>query len=147
MSNPRIHGNRVVFSASAALECVSRALCQIKAEDRLTFADLGAVLGKSEDQAAKYCDGTATMDFITYARGQREWGSRFTGPLDRLCEDSRPALSDHQAHTRLARAVVTFAEALEDGTISAAEVSANRTVLENARDAIEAQLAKLGATH
>lgn len=148
MSDPRIHGKRPVFSASSAQECVSRALSDIKAEDRLTFADLGAVLGKSEDQAAKYCDGSAVMDFITYARGQREWGSRFTGPLDRLCDDSRPAaVSDFEGHTQLARALVVFAEALEDGTFTAAEVSANRTVLENARDAITNQLSKLAQPH
>jgi hypothetical protein len=135
---------RPVFSASAALEAAGRALNEIKAQDRLTWADIGAVLGVSEDQAAKYADGSATMNFITFGRGKREWNGRFTGYFDRLCEDSRPGkIDDRRGHTTLLEAALAFSVALEDGDISAAEVRANRHVLEAARDAIDAQLSKL----
>jgi hypothetical protein len=133
-----------VFSASAAVEAMARALSEIKSQDRLTYSDLGAVLGKSEDQAAKYCDGSATMDAVTFARGKREWNGRFTGYLDRLCVDSRPGKpSDRHAHTTILEAVLALSRALEDGEVTAEEVRANRGTLENARDAIDAQLAKL----
>lgn len=145
MPNPTIHGKRPVFSASSVLEAISTALSEIKREDRLTYADLGAVLGKSEDQAAKYCDGSATMDAITFGRAKREWNGRFTGYFDRLCVESRPAsASDRHDSNAILSAAVTMCKALEDdNVIDKNEVLASRTELEAARDAIEAQLAKL----
>jgi hypothetical protein len=140
-----IHGNRPVFSASTVLDAIASELSVIKAEDRLTYSDLGAVLGKSEDQAAKYCDGSASMDVVTYARAKREWNGRFTGALDRLCHESRPGSgSDHDRHCKLLRAAIAVAEALaDDGHISPDEVRANRATLEGARDAINDVLGKL----
>lgn len=144
MANRPIHGNRAVFSASAALDAAGRALNEIKAQDRLTWADVGAVLGKSEDQAAKYADGTATMDFITFGRGKREWNGRFTGYFDQLCTDSRPGkIDDRTCESTVLKAVLALSVALEDGSITREEVRANRGTLEAARDAIDAQLAKL----
>lgn len=135
---------RPVFSASAALEAAGRALNEIKSQDRLTWADLGAVLGKSEDQAAKYADGTATMDFITFYRGKREWNGRFTGYIDRLCVDSRPGtVDDRRGHTTILEAALALSVALQDGKVTPEEVRANRSTLEAAKDAIEAQLCKL----
>jgi hypothetical protein len=146
MTTPIIHGKRPVFSASTVLEAIASELSAIKAADRLTYADLGAILGKSEDQAAKYCDGSATMDAITFARGKREWNGRFTGAFDRLCVDSRPAvMSDRNAGCKVLKAALALAEALEDDDeIDIKEVRKNRSELEAARDAIDAQLAKLG---
>lgn len=135
--------NRPVFSASAALEAAGRALNEIKSQDRLTWSDVGAVLGVSEDQAAKYADGTATMNFVTFYRGRREWNGRFTGYIDRLCDESRPGVSDRHAQTSILAAALALSQALEDGDINPDEVLANRSTLENARDAIDAQLAKL----
>lgn len=145
MSNPHIHGNRPVFSASAAVECVARALSEIKAQDRLTYADIGAILGKSEDQAAKYCDGSAVMDFITFGRGKREWNGRFTGYFDRLCVDSRPAArSDQQAQSTVLAAALVLSRALEDdNSICADDVRRNRGALEDAKHVIEGLLRKL----
>jgi hypothetical protein len=134
----------VAFSASAVLDVLGEALTTIRREDGLTFADMAATLGKSEDQAAKYCAGSATMDAVTYSRAKREWGGRFTGGLHRLCESSRPALaSDRHCESSVLRAALALSVALEDDVVSAEEVRANRATLENARDAIEAQLAKL----
>jgi len=144
MIKPQVVGKGRTFSASLALECIARALSEIRDEDHLTYGDLGAILGKSEDQTAKYCAGIATMDAITFARGKREWGSRFTGYLDRLCETTRRSNStDHHDQTKVARAMLAFAEALEDGEITVDEVLANRATLEAAGEAITKQLAKL----
>lgn len=144
MSAPAIHGKRPVYSASTALASVGEALQRIKAEDRLTWSDLGAVLGKSEDQAAKYADGTATMDFITFGRAKREWCGRFTGQFDRLCEDSRPAHTPREAETSILKAALALSVALADGAMTPEEVRANRSTLENARDAITSVLASVG---
>jgi hypothetical protein len=144
MSAPNIHGNRAVYSASAAREAIARALQEIKAQDRLTWSDVAAVLGKSPDMAAKYADATAAMDVETFGRGKREWNGRFTGYFDRLCESSRPgAHCDRGGLSSILSAAMALSIALEDGKVEAEEVRANRHTLENARDAIEAQLSKL----
>lgn len=144
MSGPTFHGNRPVFSASSVLDAIASDLLAIKNADRLTYADIGAVLGKSEDQAAKYCDGSATMDAVAFARGKREWNGRFTGSYDRLCVESRPtALPDRQRKNAVLRAALAMAEALEDDDeITPFEVSAIRVQLEKAKEAIDAMLAK-----
>lgn len=142
----RSNGEREVrpFSASAVLDEVAEALTTIRKDDRLTFADMAAILGKSEDQAAKYCAGSAEMGLIAYARARREWNGRFAGGLDRLCEQSRPGkVNDHAATNSILKAALALSVALEDGKVDPEEVRANRATLENARDAIEAQLAKL----
>lgn len=144
MSVRAIHGKRPVYSASNAVESLGRAIHEIKHQDGLTWSDIGAVLGKSEDQVAKYADGTATMDFVTYGRGKREWNGRFTGYFDRLCVDSRPGtVSDHAALTHLLMAATGISEALDDGEITLPEIRTNRATLENARDAIDALLGRL----
>lgn len=144
MSGPAIHGNRPVFSASAVLDAIATALSAIKHEDRLTYSDIGAILGKSEDQAAKYCDGSATMDAVTFARGKREWNGRFTGAYDRLCVESRPiSCSDRIHKNKIMQAVAALSEALLDADdLSADEHRSVRSRLEEGRDAIEAILGK-----
>jgi|GEM_PF-1240017 len=146
MQHRQSTGPRTVFSASNVLAALGEALAQIKHEDRLTYGDLGAVLGKSEDQAAKYCDGTATMDAITLARGRREWGSRFTGPYDRLCIGIiAETQADFACMTRMAKVMHAVAAALEsDGVLDAAFAVEHRSELENAGDAIAAILRKAG---
>lgn len=138
--------SRPVFSASAVLEAVAAELTTIKREDDLTDADLGRVLGKSEDQAAKYRTGLAEMGIVAYAAAKREWNGRFSGALDRLCTDSRPALpNDRMAQCRVLEAALAMSLALEgDEKIIKEEVRKNRATLENARDAIDEQLRKLG---
>lgn len=144
MSGPTVAGKRPAYSASNALEALGRALHEIKAQDGLTWSDIGAVLGVSDDQAAKYAEGTATMNAVTLGRGKKEWNGRFTGYFDRLCEDSRPGkVCDHSALTAVLDAAARLAKALEDGEIKPSEVRDNRSQLEAARDAIEAQLQKL----
>lgn len=144
MSAPQIHGKRRTFSASAVLEAAGKAIGEIKQQDGLTWGDIGAILGKSEDQAAKYAEGTAEMGLVAFARAKREWNGRFTGYVDRLCVDSRPGNAcDRTSVNAVLGAAMALNVALEDdNAISAAEVRDNRAALEAARDAIEAQLAK-----
>lgn len=146
MSSPAIHGKRSVFSASNLLAAAGKALGEIKQDDKLTWVDVGAILGVSDDQASKYAEGTATMNFVTFYRGKREWNGRFTGPCDRLCEDSRPGkLNDHGSLTALLTAAACISKALENGEIEPHEVREHRSELEAAYDAIGAQLGKLKA--
>lgn len=136
--------SRPVFSASAVLDAVAAELSAIKHEDGLTDADLGRVLGKSEDQAAKYRTGLAEMGIVAYAAAKREWNGRFTGALDRLCVDSRPVASDdRRGQITLLEAALALSVALADGKVTPEEVRANRATLEAARDAIDEQLSKL----
>lgn len=134
-----------VFSASTILDALGEALSDIRRADKLTYADMAAVLGVSEDQAAKYCDRTATMNVVTYARGKREWNGRFTGALDRLCVESRPSAGNDRAKgSAVLKAALALSVALEDDEeVDKAEVRANRSTLENARDAINELLGKL----
>lgn len=136
---------RPVFSASSVLDLLAESLSAIRREDKLTFADMAAVLGKSEDQAGKYASGQQEMGVIAYARAKREWNGRFTGALDRLCVESRPAAgTDRAKGSAVLKAALALSVALEDDdAIDKGEVRANRGTLENARDAIDALLAKL----
>lgn len=144
MSEPMFAGKRPAYSASNALAAIGRAIHEIKVQDGLTWADIGAVLGVSDDQAAKYAEGTASMNAVTFGRGKREWNGRFTGYFDRLCVDSRPGLvDDHSSLSRMLDAAAKISHMLEDGKITPEEVRAHRKELEAARDAIEAQLGKL----
>lgn len=136
--------SRPVFSASAVLNAIAADLTQIKEDDGLTDADIGRVLGKSEDQANKYRKGEADMGIVSFAAGKREWNGRFTGNLDRLCEDSRPGtICDRSTLTAVLDAAARLSKALEDGLITAEEVREHRAELEHARDAIDGQLRKL----
>lgn len=136
--------SRRVFSASAVLDAVAADLSAIKEQDGLTDADIGRVVGKSEDQAAKYRTSLAEMGIVAFAAAKREWNGRFTGTLDRLCEETRPGkVCDHTALTYILEAAAVISKMLEDGTIRPGEVRDHRKELEAARDAIDVQLNKL----
>ena len=136
---------RPVFSASTVLDEVGTALSAIRRDDKLTFADIAAIIGKSEDQAAKYCAGSAEMGMVAYARARREWNGRFDGALDRLCHDTRPVSdADRARHSKVLRAALALSVALEDDDeITAVEVRANRATIEQARDALDELLRKI----
>ncbi len=72
---------RRTFSASKAIETQGAVLMRIKAEDDVTFKDVGRVLGKSEDRAAVYSAGGSPMDLPTFLAGCGEWRGRFADPL------------------------------------------------------------------
>lgn len=120
-STPR----RAAFSASNVVTALAVALESIKAEDDLTDADLGAELGRSEDQARKYRRGEAVMDAVTFGRGRRAWGTRFTGDYDLLCDTRLPGEAcDRSALTAIVVAGGGISRALEDGAVSAIEAHA-----------------------
>lgn len=145
MSKPTIHGYRRTLSASAVHQAVADDLSLIKHEDRLTFADIGRVLGKSEDQAAKYCDGTAEMGVSAYAFARERWNGRFTGSLDRLIADARGDKTDDRAkESCILKAALALSVALADNELSDAEIKANRKTLEDAAEAIDSLLRRLG---
>jgi hypothetical protein len=134
-----------VFSASNALAAIGKALAEIKSQDGLTWADMGAVLGVSDDQAAKYAEGSASMNVVTFGRGKQYWNGRFTGYLDRLCVESRPGTASDREHESLVlKAALALSIALaDDDEITAREVRANRHTIEAARDALDALLGKV----
>lgn len=144
MSTPIIHGKPKTISASSVLEAIANDLSQIKREDRLTYADLGRVLGKSEDQAAKYCDGTAEMSVSSYVFARREWNGRFTSSIDAMVDAARGKTCDRSKVTRVTKAVMALAEALEDdGEVDASEVRQNLETLQSAREAIDELIRRL----
>lgn len=136
---------RPVFSALTVRDAIASELSTIKHEDNLTDADLARVLGKSEDQAAKYRTGLAEMGTYAFAAAKREWNGRFTGALDRLCAESRPAVDDHVCNSRVLKAALALSLALEDGEVTHEEIRANRATIEAARDALDGMLGKLRA--
>jgi hypothetical protein len=144
MTTPLIHGLPRRLSASDMLDALANDLSEIRREDKLMWSEVGHVLGRSEDQAAKYADGSATMDWISYKRGEVTWGSRFTGSVDRLIEKSKQPVSCNQTQHRILAAAIAIEESREDGHMTVEDIRANKTTLENARDAIDAQLQRLG---
>lgn len=145
MSNRQSTVKRPVFSASAVLDAVASELSTIKAEDGLTDADLARVLGKSDDQAAKYRTGLAEMGIVAFAAAKREWNGRFTGALDRLCHDSRPSTeADRTRGSKVLKAALALSVALEeDDEITPEDVRQNRAAIEEAIEALQELLSKL----
>lgn len=137
-------GKRPVVAASAVLDALARDLMQIKNEDRLTFADLGRVIGRSEDQAAKYCEGTAEMGVTAFYFAKQAWNGRFTGRADALVSGDPDATCDRAKESKLLKAALALSVALEDGEVDDEEIRANRKTLEHARDAVEALLSRVG---
>ena len=137
---------RRVFSASSVRDTIAETLAAIKDEDDITYADLGRVLGKSGDRAEAYCKGDfSDMSGFSLLAAWREYNGRFIGPIRQLVEQSRVhAPCDQSGQSAILTAALALSVALEDGKVDTHEVLANRSTLENARDAIDAQLAKLG---
>lgn len=144
MRNPPIVGKRRSLSASNILAAVGDALSAIKHEDELTYGDMGAYLGKSEDMAAKYADGTAEMGVTTYARAKAVWSGRFTGRLDALLDTAATQHNPKHGQTLILHAALSLSQALEDGELTPQDVAACRSTLESARDAIDSILKSAG---
>lgn len=132
------------ITASAIREAIGRDLATIKHEDGLTWADLAHILGKSEDQVARYCEGTAEMGIAAFYFAKREWNGRFTGTADQLVSRDKGSTPDRCKITALTRAVHECSLALEDDDeIDAAEVRVMRKTLESARDVVAELLSKV----
>lgn len=81
MSKPLIHGSRGIVPASKLVEVIGSTIDAIRKEDKLTWNDVGVAIGRSDDQAAKYAEGTATMDAPTFLRACNAWNGRFANPV------------------------------------------------------------------
>ncbi len=146
MSKPRIHGKQRVLSASSILKAAGDDLGQIKSDDGLTWADVGRVLGKSEDQAAKYAAGEAEMPLTTWIFARQAWGGRITGSIDRMLAGDVEAatIHDRACETSVLECALKLSIALaDDDRIDADEVRRNRATIETARDALDGLLNKL----
>ncbi len=132
------------LSASSILEAIGEDLSQIKREDRLTYADLARVLGKSEDQAAKYCEATQEMGAVAFAFAWDQWNGRFTGRLAALINGKPDSTNDRAKESAILKAALALSLALDDEEVDNDEIRKNRVTLENAREAIDGLLSRLG---
>ena len=143
MSDATIHPKKRRYSASDIIGAVAADLSKIKDEDGLCDKDLGRILGKSADQAEKYRKGHAEMSLSTFCFAWEAWGGRLVGSIRRMLDDDAEEVCPKHTQTLILHAALTLSAALEDGRLTIQEIAANRSTLENARDAIDAQLAKL----
>jgi len=143
MSDRTSAAKRRFVPASALLKAIGDDLLKIKSEDSLTWADIGDALHKSPDMAARYADGSAVMDVVSYLRGKDAWNGRFSGTVERLLIEATPSHDPQSAQTCILKAALALSTALEDGELTNSEIRANRSTLEQSRDAIDALLARL----
>lgn len=139
---PRIHRTYRSVSASEMMEAIGESLSAIKSEDGLTDADLGAELGKSEDQAAKYRTSLAEMPATVFIRACRRWNGRFANRVfglfgGKLVMLDPGAGSDRAGQTALMRAVLALQDALEDDVLDDVELVQRRAIIEEAGRAID----------
>lgn len=141
MSAPRFVGKPL--TSSRIVEALGDDLLRIKSEDRMSWVDVGEVLGCGDDQAARYAAGHATMNVVAYTRGRLVWGSRFTSSVDNMVNVGKDAPDAQKTQTCILHAAMQLSIALQDGDLCENDVRKNRSTLEAARDAIDAQLARL----
>ena len=144
MSNVRFHTEAV--TETTVLQKVADDLLKIKADDKLTWADMARVMGiKTASQVARYADGTAEMGIVAYALAEEKWNGRFTGSLRRLVHHDQPdSDTDRGRESKILKCALALSEELaKDGDISARDVFTHRATLEAAKDAIVGLLAKL----
>lgn len=142
MSAPLFHGKPL--TSSRILKALADDLSKIKSEDGLTWVEVGEVLGVSDDQAAKYADGSASMNVITFTRGRIAWNGRLTGTLDKMVEGATGHIDGQHSQTLILKAALSLSSALEDGSLTDCEILANRKTLEDAKAAIERLLCRVG---
>ncbi|MFT3966846.1 MAG: hypothetical protein QM690_13295 [Sphingobium sp.] len=148
MSSPQIHGRRASFSASKAVDQLGEDLEAIKKADGLTWADVGRVLGKSDDQAAKYASGLAEMSVTSFLLGCREWNGRLgNGVLALIGQKLSPVdaedVSDSDKLCRILRLAHLLSQAMSDddtpGAVDDDEIkSIGIAALDDAARAIDA---------
>lgn len=122
MTAPHFHGRYRTIPATLLLDTLGQSLAAIKTEDGATDADLGAVLGKSEDRAAAYRAGSGDMGIVSFLRGCREWDGRFANAVLALVGMRLEPLdadvgSDRASFTAVCELLTGLAAALEDDNI------------------------------
>lgn len=152
-TTPQIHGRRSSFSVSAALQQIGDDLAAIRDEDRLTWTDVGRVLGKSDDRARDYSNALSEMPVSAFLLGCREWNGRFAnGVLSligmKLVEIGMDAYSDGEKLSHILRVAHLLAAALGDletpGTVDDGELrDIGSEALDEAQRAIDALRVRL----
>lgn len=139
MTTPLIHSRRGFIPASSLLEAAGSALRSIKNEDGLTWKDIGEALGKSEDQASKYAEGLATMDFVTFFRACEHWNGRFANSIfalggmtlcDNISNNKRDGI--RQGMLNFTELMVGLQRAMLDEKLTDDEVDELGTMIETA---------------
>jgi hypothetical protein len=137
-ASPTIYVRYRSISASKLVNALAHSLTDIKVEDELTDSDVGAILGKGDDQAAKYRTGLAEMSVTTFMRGCAAWNGRFANEAFaqvgmKLIPLDAGEQTDMQGVTSLMRAVLALQEALEDdGVVDDVELAQRRSLIEDA---------------
>jgi hypothetical protein len=134
MTAPHIHGRRRTFSASSAVDAQNVVLTSIKTEDSATWADIGRVLGKSDDRAAAYANTASPLDLPTFLAGCREWGGRFADPLlalvgGRWADTGAICTSDENAALTLATLLPAVIAIEADGLTEAEELMPHEVLI------------------
>ncbi|WP_342249366.1 hypothetical protein [Sphingomonas sp. OTU376] len=132
--NAPFHGRRRTLTASGAVDAQNAILTAIKTEDGATWADIGRVLGKSEDRAAAYANTAAAIDLPTFLAGCHEWGGRFADPLLSLAggkwaEAGAYCTSDEKAALTLASLLPAIIEVEADALTEARELVPHETLI------------------
>jgi len=158
MSAPHIHRKGSIVPASLLVSVAGDTILKIRSEDGLTWADIGDMIGKSEDQVTKYANGLATMDFTTFLRGVQAWGPRFVNPvlgqIDMHIAD-RSSDGEHDVKAGmidLMQLVLELQKALADDRIDAREaqqlepfIDSVQTMLDGLRNQIKEARQKVRA--
>lgn len=153
MLKPTIHGTGPAFSASEMLEKVGERIGDIRKARKMTWGDVGAAFGKSDDVAANYAAGLSDMPLSSFVRGVAAFGPQlgdvaiaFAG--FRLCSLEAPAIPDRALPRPLTELTLKLMRATEDGTdISDDELrDAGQEILDAGHiiDALRERLAVLG---
>jgi predicted transcriptional regulator len=72
-SNPQIFG----IYQSDLLAAAGTALLQVKNQRGLTLTEMAQVMGRCDDQVARYIAGESEMGFITWERAKDAWPELF----------------------------------------------------------------------
>lgn len=144
MPKPLIHSRRGFVTASSLLDAAGAALKAIKEEDKLTWVDVGAAIGISDDQAAKYADGMATMNFITFFRACVCWNGRFANSVFglgdlHLSESAMPdnASDIHAGIIALMELMLGLQKAMLDGKLQDEEIEELDQLIEAAGEMLD----------
>lgn len=137
MIAPHIHVRRKTFSASAAVDTQNAVITGIKQEDGATWADVGRVLGKSDDRAAAYANTASPIDLPTFLAGCHEWGGRFADPLlalvgGRWADAGAICTGDDPASLTLASLLPAIIAAELDGVTTATELAPQEALIRRA---------------
>lgn len=136
MTTPQFHGRYRTIPASLMLDTLGESLTAIKSRDCATDADLGAVLGKSDDRAAAYRAGGADMGVVSFLRGCREWDGCFAnGVLGlvgmKLVPIEAESVDDQASITTLLSLAMALSGELErDGKVDDEDLERHQFVIE-----------------